>query len=227
MKLLILGPLFFLCAFKFSPMSQSLELDAGSKSVQFIAENETDQVMPIEFTVKERVMDVNGKEEFPAAKNLSIFPPMVSIPPKEKRTIRVNWNGPKDLSSELAFRVIAEQLPLDVSGKPKSSGIQMLMRYMAALYVTPKGVSSKITSSILSSTPDGMKLSVKNDGKKHQILVKPTLVINQGGKKVSLKGNDVGALSGENILAGSERHFTVTTKENFPQDAEVTLKFED
>lgn len=227
MKLLLLVPLFFLCAFKFNPMSQSLELDAGSKSVQFIAENETDQVMPIEFTVKERVMDKDGKETFPIAQNVTIFPPMVTIPPKEKRTIRVNWNGPSDIKSELAFRVIAEQLPLDVSAKPKASGIQMLMRYMAAFYVTPKNVEAKISSSIVSSETGKTVLSIKNSGTKHQLIVKPTLVINHDGKKTTLKNDDLKPLAGENVLAGIERHFTLKTKEIFPANSEVTLKIEE
>lgn len=225
--LAILLVLPFLFSFKFNPMSQEIELESGKKSVQFIAENETAENMAIEFSVKERKMDESGKEELPETKSLSIFPPQLIIPPKEKRTIRVNWNGPLDIEKELAFRVIAEQLPLNVDAKKKASGIQMLMRYMAALYVTPKNVESKLESSLRASSVGEFTLSVKNSGKKHQILTKPSLVISKGGKKWVLKENDLKGISGENVLAGSERLFTVKARETYPLDAEVTLKVEE
>ncbi len=218
-------PLLF--SFKFNPMSQAIELDSGRKSVQFIAENETNEKMAIEFSVKERKMDQLGKEDLPDTKSITIFPPQLIIPPKEKRTIRVNWNGPSDIKSELPFRVIAEQLPLDVEGKKKASGIQMLMRYMAALYVTPKNVQSKLEVVIQSSTPSELSLLVKNTGNKHQILSKSVLVINKGGKKWVLKENDLKPLQGENVLPGSERLFKMKAGAVYPLDAEVTLKVEE
>lgn len=228
MKLLIvILSLPFLCAFKFNPMSQAIELDSGKKSVQFIAENETAENMAIEFTVKERKMDELGKEELPDTKQVSIFPPQVIIPAKEKRTIRVNWNGPGDIPKELAFRVIAEQLPLNVNGKKQASGIQMLMRYMAALYVTPKNVEPKISASIQSSTSTELKVLVKNEGSKHQVLSKPTLILNKSGKKWVLKEKDLQGLQGENVLAGAQRVFTLKARETYPADAEANLKVEE
>ncbi|MES2527067.1 MAG: fimbria/pilus periplasmic chaperone [Bdellovibrionota bacterium] len=208
-------------------MSQSIELDSGKKSVQFIAENETNEKMAIEFSVKERKMDALGKEDLPDTKSITIFPPQLIIPPKEKRTIRVNWNGPSDIKGELPFRVIAEQLPLDVEGKKKASGIQMLMRYMAALYVTPKNVESKLEPVIQSSKAGELSLLVKNTGSKHQVLTKPILIINKNGKKWILKEKDLEGVQGENVLAGSERIFKIKAKETYPLDAEVTLKVEE
>jgi fimbrial chaperone protein len=216
-----------LCSFKFNPMSQSIDLEPGRKSAQFIAENETNESMAIEFTVKERHMDEQGKESLPETKELAVFPPQVIIPPKEKRTIRVNWNGPGDLSQELAFRVIAEQLPLNVNGKKKQSGIQMLMRYMAALYVTPKNVEPKITAKVRSSSGGETIFQVKNSGSKHAIMLKPTVIIRSKKEKWVLKEKDLAGLSGENVLAGSERAFKVKTSRAYPVDADVTLKVEE
>ncbi len=222
---LLFLPILF--SFKFNPMSQAIELDSGKKSVQFIAENETNEKMAIEFSVKERKMNALGIEELPDTKSVSIFPPQLIIPPKEKRTIRVNWNGPSDIKGELPFRVIAEQLPLDVEGKKKASGIQMLMRYMAALYVTPKDAESKLQAVLQSSTAKELSLLVKNSGNKHQVLTKPTLVINKNGKKWILKEKDLVGAQGENILPGSERLFKIKAREAYPLDAEVTLKVEE
>ena len=74
------------------------------------------------------------------------------IPPKEKRAVRVSYSGPGNLTKEKAYRVIAEQLPVKVDDKTKRrSGIQMLMKYLAALYVTPDNADAKVDISEIKS----------------------------------------------------------------------------
>src|SRR5665647_630369 len=167
--ILSFAPLLF--SFKFNPMSQSIELAEDQKSAQFTVENDTPETMAIELTVRERIMDDLGKEINPKVEGMTIFPPQMIIPSKEKRTVRVTWNGGK-VESERAFRVIAEQLPLKVDEKTKrKSGIQMLMRYMAALYVNPKDSEPKISTLIQKVTASELTLLVTNDGNKHQVLM--------------------------------------------------------
>src|SRR5690606_3040109 len=108
-----------LWSFSFSPMSQSIELGEKQKGTQFMITNDGEEKLAIELTVRERRMDPHGKETLPETKEITIFPPQMIIPPKEKRTVRVNWSGPKDIETERSFRVIAEQLPLKVDEKTK------------------------------------------------------------------------------------------------------------
>lgn len=216
-----------LCAFKFHPMSQSLDLGEGKKSSQFIVENDSTENMAIELTVKERKMDVNGKEELPATSKLSIFPPQMIIPPKEKRTVRVLYNGPEKIPSEESYRVVAEQLPLNVNQKKKGTGIQMLMKYMAAFYVTPPNASPRVSVEIISSENGKLSFKVRNTGNKHQIIYKPKLTFRSKSEKWSLAENDLQGFVGENVLAGSERIFTVSYAKRIPLDSEITLKLEE
>lgn len=221
--ILLAVPLLF--SFKFNPMSQSLELADGRKSSQFTVENDTDTSMAIELTVKERKMDSTGKEDLPATAELSIFPPQIIIPPKEKRTIRVSWNGPMDLKSEKAFRVIAEQLQVNVDEKTKKqTGIQIMMKYMAAFYVTPKDVEPKLDVSIVSKNP--LKVKVTNAGSRHQVLLKPKLVFKKGSDKWTFEEKDLVGFAGENVLSHSERIFEIKTNKNIASDSEVSLKVE-
>lgn len=203
-KFLLVLP--FLFSFTFNPMSQSLELGSSQKASQFLLENDTEEKMAIELTVKARSMDENGKEFLTDTSEISVFPPQVIIPPQEKRTIRVTWNGGKTLEQEKAFRVIAEQLPLKVDEKTKSrSGIQMLMKFMAAFYVTPEGAKPNIE--VLSVKGDGkeLKITIENSGNRHRILADPTLTV----AKKDLKAKNLNGLAGENVLAKSKRTFVV------------------
>lgn len=247
-------PLLF--SFKFNPMSQSLELADGKKSSQFTVENDTDQKMAIELTVKERKMDLIGNEQHPATTELSIFPPQIIIPPKEKRTVRVSWNGPADLKVEKPFRVIAEQMNVKVDEKTKNqTGIDIKMIYMAAFYIAPKDISADLSAQIDSSEEaknmligfekmkhdaayknekikppfnfkPGLLVKVSNKGTKHQILLKPKLTFSKGKEKWILEEKDLEGFAGENVLAQSDRVFNIKTKKNIPSDAEVSLKVE-
>lgn len=228
MKLLF--PIFFvlLTGFKFNPMSQSIELGENQKSAQFLIENDTNESMPIEVSASDRIMDENGKETLSKAKEVTVFPPQMIVPAKERRTIRVNWIGADKLDFERAFRVVAEQLPLEIDEKTKKrSGIKMLMRYMAALYVTPKDAEAKLHVTILQSDANSLKVSISNDGAKHQVLINPVLSFKKGNEKWSLKDKDLGVLSGENVLAHGKRTFTIPTKQKIPLDSAVTLKVDE
>lgn len=224
--LFILFATTFLFSFKFSPMSQSLVLEGNNKSAQFQVENDTAESMGIELTVKERIMNSEGKEELPATSELSIFPPQMIIPPKEKRTIRVLWNGPGKIPSERSFRVVAEQLPLNVNKKKSGTGIQMLMKYMAAFYVSPPDAEPEVKVSYLGTADKKLSFKIINSGTGHQIIYKPKLTFKKGSDKWVLEEKDLVGFAGENVLAKSERIFKVTSNLKIPQDAEVSLKLE-
>lgn len=227
-QLVFLFFLSLLCSFKFHPMSQSIELSEKQKAVQFWLENDSDEKLGIELTVKERVMDQNGVETLPDTKEISVFPPQVIIPAKEKRAVRVSYSGAGDIKAEKSFRVIAEQLPVKVDDKTKRrSGIQMLMKYMAALYVTPENAESVINVDDIKSSEKKLLITVSNKGNKHQILAKPTLTIKSGNTKHVLKEKELQGFAGENVLQNSVRTFSVNSGLKLGPDAKATLSIED
>jgi fimbrial chaperone protein len=227
-RILIFSFLAFLCSFKFHPMSQAIELSEKQKAVQFWLENDSDEKLGIELTIKERQMDQNGVETLPNATDITVFPPQVIIPAKEKRAVRVSYSGPGNLTTEKAYRVIAEQLPVKVDDKTKRrSGIQMLMKYLAALYVTPPDAESKIAVDDIKSSEKKILLTISNKGNKHQIMGKPVLTIKSGDTKHVLKEKELVGFAGENVLANSVRTFSISSNLKLGTDAKATLSIED
>jgi fimbrial chaperone protein len=218
-----------LLSFSFTPMSQSIELGNKQKAAQFMVSNESDESVAIELTVKERKMAINGTEELPKTKDVTVFPPQMIIPAREKRTVRVNWISKEELKSERAFRVIAEQLPLKVDEKTKKrSGIQMLMRYMAALYVTPDGAKPDVRPLSHEVKNGDLLLTLENFGDRHRILIDPVLTIeDKGKKKIILKEKNLDGLAGENVLAKTKRTFTLKGLKDVTGAAEISLKIND
>lgn len=222
---LILPLLLLLTSFAFSPMSQTIDLGDKVKQVQYLIDNPTSEPMAVEIALKERIQKQDGTEDTPVTKDLAAFPPQLIVPPKEKRSIRVTYIGATP-PSEKAYRVIAEQLPLDVDGKKrKGSGIKMLLKYVAALYVNP-GDTVPVLSVTVLENKDGLKLAVENKGTMHAPLTKATLTLVKGDKKVTLKGDQLKGLAGENILAGVKRHFTIPGVKNVDASYSGTLKIE-
>ena len=196
-------------AFKFSPMSTSIETKSGNNSTLFYLENDSDQ--PIAVTVSLLTREMNGQGAESNKKidgELTVSPSQLIIPANEKRSAKVTWVGKAIPTKELAYRLVAEQLPIDLEkGVKKKAAIKVLLRYVAALYISPESNSSEISLKKLEVTPKSISFKMQNTGKKHQVL--SGLVLSVSGKKeFELSGEELKGMSGENILALSERTFT-------------------
>lgn len=198
-------------AFKLEPMSSTIDLASGEVHANFTIENDTTLPLPIQIQLHQRAMNEEGSDILTPVTDLKAFPDQLIIPPEQKRSIRVMWSGDKTkLNSELSYRFIAEQLPVNLEKKNSTTGIKMLLKYVAALYVTPKSAETKIKCDFLQEA-----LSCTNSGNKHQIL---------NFKKIKLEGKNIGyslsneelkKISGENVLANSKRTFKLNyIKEN-------------
>lgn len=226
LSILFILPLLF--SFTFSPMSQSIDLSQSRRGAQFLIENEGTSNIAVELSVKEREMDENGVEKLLDTKEVTVFPPQIIIPPKEKRTIRVNYNSKNIPDKEQNFRVIAEQLPLNVDEKKRDqAGIKLLMRYVAALYATPGEAKSDVK--VISHESDGqfLTLVLENRGRKHQLLTNPVIKYLHNGKKHEVKAHAFKGFAGENVLNGQKRTFKIKTQMTIPKDARVELKIND
>jgi fimbrial chaperone protein len=227
-RLLFILILPLLYSFSFSPMSQSIDLSQSRKGAQFLIENPSNSSIAVELTVKERDMDENGEETLRDTKDITVFPPQIIVPAKEKRTIRVSYLAKDIPSGEKNYRVIAEQLPLNVDEKRKERvGVEMLMRFVAALYATPTDAKSDIKLESYSADGKTLTLVIHNSGNKHQLMSNPVLRFTHNGDKQELKAKELQGFSGENVLAGKRRIFKIKSSVTIPSNAKVELKLND
>lgn len=207
-------------AFSFSPMTVSITPSGSGAVMTYRVTNESDQQTAVSIKVATRVVDATGKEtNEPADKLFLIFPSRVVLKPNSAQNVKVQYRGPANIATEQAYRVIAEQLPVDFS-KSSSSGVSILLTYVAALYVTPKNVTPKLLVAKAVGTQkdgkQGLEVTVKNDGTRHALIANPILKVSQGASMLEFTGDATGAIDGQNILAQSERTFFV------PWEAAVT-----
>lgn len=205
-------------AFRLDPMSATIELKDNQTYFNFIIENETNQPLPIQVSLFERGLKDNGEDDLKETEEITAFPDQLIIPPEQKRSVKVAWTGKtKDLKIEKSFRFIAEQLPLDLKkAKSEKSGIKMLLKYVAALYVNPEGTESNVSCEL----NEKYELVCENSGSKHQILTFKSISLEDAKKKIDLTKEELQKISGENALVGTKR----TLKLSAVKDIK-TLKF--
>ncbi len=222
-------------AFTLTPMSLSLS-PAGPEATQnFLVENNTQETVLLDVSITSREMDETGKESNRITpeieSNFLLYPPQMTLKPKEKRSIRVTWMGPLP-PHEKAFRLVAEQLPLGTQKKnslKRGVHINILMRYQAALYVTPDNAAPLVvlkSSSRTSGENPKLQLVLENSGSAHLLLKKLRVEVERDQvPPVKLEGKELDGILGQNILAQSTRKFEITwPKKLKPGSVKVKLE---
>lgn len=209
-------------AFSFSPMTTSISPSGATAVVTYKVTNESDQQTAVSIKVTTRMLDSSGVEKNePADKLFLVFPARVVLKPNSSQNVKVQYRGNPAITSEASYRVIAEQLPVDFT-KSTTSGVSILLTYVAALYVSPKNVAPKLILSkaigVQQDAKNGLMVTVKNEGTKHALLSNPQIRIKQssGLAPQEFSGDSASGIDGQNILALSERTFFV------PWEAAVT-----
>lgn len=195
-------------AFKFSPMSTSIGTASSKNSTLFYLENDSDQPIAVTATLLKREMNVEGVETNKKIDGeLMVYPSQLIIPPNEKRSVKVTWVGKTAPTAELAYRLVAEQLPIDLDkNKKQKASIKVLLRYVAALYVQAEDYNSEVTLKKLDVDEKNVSFLMSNAGKKHQVLANMTMKVS-GKKDTEFTAEDLKGMTGENILGSSERVF--------------------
>jgi len=209
-------------AFKFSPMVISIPPTPPNNKTKVTVENDSFEKMAIEISITKRIMDSYGVEEHPIEKkDFQIYPEQLILAPKEKRVIQIKWLGTNQQDTELAYRLIAEQLPINLDKKNNNkSSLKIQMRYLGALYITPENTNPIITLEKINKTKDNGKIEllVNNSGTKHAVLKNLKLIYDvvafgNINKTYEQKNDQLKGMNGENILAKSKRYFTITLPE--------------
>jgi fimbrial chaperone protein len=208
-------------------MSTSINFKSNENTTLFNLENDSEQSIAIQVSIATREMDNKGLEKNNVVKNdFTFYPSQLIIPPNEKRSVKVTYLGKEKPTTELAYRLIAEQLPIDLEkNKKNKKTLKVLLRYVAALYVTTDDMKSDVIVKNLNIDNKNIALTLQNKGNKHQILADLNLAFNKTKfTAVELKG-----ASGENILANSERIFSFPKNGKFlniQQTDKVNISFD-
>jgi len=201
-------------AMQLTPIEMDFTTSGRGTTQTFRLENNTRDPVATEITIKSRKMSLQGDDVLADAEDdFTVFPAQLVLQPGQVQSVRVQWLGKTVPKSELAYRLIAEQLPIDVGEAATQGGsVRLLVRYIASLYVVPSGASGRliVKSAERVNTASGSRLRVtlENQGSTRQIVRDASLRITGPAQStVILKDQQLQGLIGENILAGHARQF--------------------
>lgn len=207
-------------AFQLVPIAMDFA-PAGAEATQtFGILNDDAQPVAVQISVVKREVALDGTETLtPAEEEFLVYPPQALVAPGKVQLVQVRWIGSRTQTKELPYRIIAEQLPVELDQKAVQGNvgrINILLRYEGAIYVAPPGVKSDIVLENVGrlETAEGPKLTVtlSNRGTSHGILTDAVLSVRGRGAdgrstSIDLKDEALGNLLGGNVLAGNQRQF--------------------
>ena len=202
--------------FMLNPISATVEPKGYGVSASFRVENESSNRVAFQISMVTREMDEYGKEATLAASNLfTVFPPQGIIAAGQKQNVRVVWKGSASPSNELAYRIVAEELPVDLEQEKSQSHIKVLVRYLGTVYVRPKNCKpqiqvTRLTRAAGENSTNAYEFAISNVGTAHQGLKGTVLSLTDGqGVKTEVRGEQLEGVEGQNILAHHTRRFRV------------------
>lgn len=110
-----------------------------------------------------------GEEQLTPSRGLLVSPPMVKVTAGDRqlvRVIRVGMPPSGPTAVEDAYRVVVDELPVDVQDK---KGVQFVLRYSVPVFIEPAGKSTVAPKLSWSLHRDGehVVLEVRNTGDGH------------------------------------------------------------
>ncbi|HUX41633.1 MAG TPA: hypothetical protein VMV83_10755 [Rectinemataceae bacterium] len=231
--LLALAALFFgagaLSAFTLEPISTTIAPSGPESIATFRIKSEDPGRIAIRFRVLSRDLSAEGKEiNGPADDLFLIYPSRMVVEPGAQAVVKIQWKGPSDIDAERCFRFVAEQVALD-TGPATSSGIKMMFRYIASLYVGKPSFAAALEATAVGATGSdgspGFLIGLRNTGTRHVVALDPRITLGNG--LVKLPTEDLGILAGANYLPGKSIHVFIAKPDAVPgKSYDATVDYE-
>jgi len=208
-------------AFGLTPISQVLTPSGSGARCSYVVENPSEEPIAIEFFVSHLVKHLDGSEDLSQREeeDFAVFPPQLVLPPGASRTIRVRWLGDPEPESELAFRFMAEQIPVVIE-EPTAvddgmvhASVRFHYQFHGTLFVRPRGAKPDVDVEdielVHGTESPALRIRVHNTGTARGWIRQFELRLVIGDEVWVLTENDLPALENLPVLAGGHREVTV------------------
>lgn len=201
-------------ALSIEPFKVQLVPQGFNKSQIFQFSNQNDEPGAVQLHIETWKIAKDGTEiNENDDKSFSVYPSQFVMPARSTVAVRVTWLGEENPDTEHAFRLVAEQLPVDFDAQPVNGAVRFLLTYRAALYVTPPKAQPKIDVSAfapIASASNTLVFTLSNTGNAHTLVKEPVATLTDSeGHTTVLREDKLRTLRGENVHAGSSREFEV------------------
>lgn len=174
-------------AFELRPMTHTFEPSGSGVNRVFEIHNDLDDEVAVTLTIKARSLDAEGAETLTETQDFAVFPTEMMLKGKASQIVRVRWQGDSALSSERAYRIIAEEVSLKRSkaqANGKSMGIKLVLRFGGTIYVAPDEAKADVVVSSAKAVDSAkgpvLELVLENRGGRHALIDQPEVTVKSG-----------------------------------------------
>jgi len=150
---------------EFSVSPIRLEFEPGARSGTVTVTNDDARPLRMQLRLVEWTQDGQGADVYRDSDELVYFPRLMSVPPGEKRLVRVGLKTPA-AATERTYRLLLDELP--DSDKPATSGLNFTIRFALPVFL-PAAAAMKPAGAIESIKLDAgrLRVAVRNTGTQH------------------------------------------------------------
>lgn len=145
-----------------------------------------------------RWRQVEGKEVLEPTRDVVASPPVASIPPGAKYTLRLARVAAAPVSGEESYRLLIDELPPPIDPKAGATGVQLLLRASIPAFFSTRDAKPDVEWRVWSA---GGKLHVTatNKGRRHLKLTDFTVEGPSGPTKIIATGSNAYVLPGSSL----------------------------
>jgi len=199
---------FGLWAFQFQPITMDFK-DSGPQSTQtFLCSNNSEKPVALQIKIFSRYINSQGEEILePADEQFLVFPARMVLEADQSQNLRVQYRGPEIGTTEQAFRIFVEQVPVQFD-EQKGGGLNILYRYIGSLYVVPDTLTQQLeikSLKYLDLDSPMLEIVIKNTGSSHSIIQDIQIQLTGEEGTLLLRGSQLPDLMDINLLSQGER----------------------
>lgn len=187
------------------PMVYQLETIGNNSSTNLTIENTKSSAITYEMVAVKVSHDEMGNEtRTDAEDDFLIYPPQTLVAPGKKQIIKVKYVGDPQLELSQTYRILVNELPVDLSGG-ENSGISVAINFSTLCNVVPTGSSAALEVTELSQAEgDKWSITIENSGTRFSRLTETIVEVsslNDPSKKKVFRNEYISDLFNKNLVA--------------------------
>lgn len=139
-----------------------VELGGAGRSAVVTVTNDSAQPLRLSVNAVAWSADENGAEQYQDTNDLAFFPKMLTIPPGEKRVVRVGTELTPD-SGEKTYRLFLRELQQDAKPDPRAQ-VAMLVNFGVPVFLRPASAKPQLAVTATSASPGKLTVNLENTG---------------------------------------------------------------
>ena len=213
--LLVASKLLF--AINLVPMTETID-SKKTKNIVFKVANPTNEPVAVDFSVLKVLNTQNNQEKRVTTNEIEAYPTQFILAPKETKSVRVRYMGSKLPEKEKVYRVIAQELDIDVSDKKEDTSdgkikaqIKMRFSYEGLIFVHKADAKAQLSIENINKSANGLQFNVTNSGTSSALpnIANYNYFAQSQGKEFQLTQNDLKGAEFRRVLAGESNQFTL------------------